>query len=351
MAYDANTSQLILSGGTLGSTNSPGTWAFNGSWTRVPIPIVPAGRYLPAMAPLPDGSVFLAGGQSPDSNSEANSWELEPTGWVPLDSTPSPGPRVGASMTFDSSDGYAVLFGGRYSGNGTSNQTLNDTWAFDTLKVRLLPVPSTVVAPLVVTPTVVTSGGLRSHAGATTLAYAWTFGDGSNSTAPTPTHTYNLAGNDTIRLLLRDGLGLSATVSAQVDIEFRLNISIVPVANADLTYEFSAVVANATPPVALTWEFGDGSASVLPSPTHTYNSTGSATVEVQATDANGAVGSANRTFNVTQPLPKLGVAPPGTGSTIGLPVLTVLAIVAGVGVASVIVVAILRRRSRPPASR
>jgi len=58
-------------------------------------------------------------------------------------------------------------------------------------------------------------------------SYYWTFGDGSNSTEPSPAHTYNTKGNYTATLVVTDNAGLraSATVAMTVNEPIRLTLN------------------------------------------------------------------------------------------------------------------------------
>ncbi|MCI4321585.1 MAG: PKD domain-containing protein [Thermoplasmata archaeon] len=299
MAYDAPTARLVLYGGTLGSSDSLGTWTFNGNWTSLPGATTPGGLYLPAMAALPNGTAVLAGGSSSGaSEAPVVAWEWAGSGWVTMGAGPGPSSRVGPMMTYDSTDGYTLLFGGRNFTGGAGGPSLNDSWALDTLSAQLPAFSSTGVAPFTVTPTAIVVGGPLNFDGSSSVTFQWGFGDGSTSTSGTPTHTYNVAGDDTIRLALFDGLGLGLGLSTTVSVTFLLNIAIVSVASPELTYGFSATSANSTGAVSLAWQFGDGTTSTSATPTHTYPSSGPVTVRVTGTDSANAAGSGVRSFSV-----------------------------------------------------
>ncbi len=48
------------------------------------------------------------------------------------------------------------------------------------------------------------------------LTYTWSFGDGGTATGPEPTHTYRVAGSDTLTLTVNDGFGGISTATAMV---------------------------------------------------------------------------------------------------------------------------------------
>ena len=58
---------------------------------------------------------------------------------------------------------------------------------------------------------------------------------------------------------------------------------------APLAVAFNSTAFSGTPPYSLLWHFGDGGTSASPSPTHTYETPGTYTVTLSATDATGLV--------------------------------------------------------------
>ena len=138
MFFDPIDNYLVLFGGVYGP--SPGvvlgdTWTyFAGVWTNITSTAGPAPspRYESAITYDPTLSgILLFGGSSGPSKYLNDTWEFRAGRWAKLDPTDSPRPRAGAGLAFDSADNCAVLFGGAGS-NTTSgeNQTLNDTWVF-----------------------------------------------------------------------------------------------------------------------------------------------------------------------------------------------------------------------------
>jgi PKD repeat protein len=311
MAFDANISELVLYGGGNATENFNATWTLNDiAWSPLVTPFSPGGQYLVSMTTLPNGTVLLCGTLNGTSlTPPIVAWEISGGGWVPVGGDSGPSSRAGAAMTYDSTDGYALLFGGRYFYGGAGEESLNDSWAFDTMSAHLLPFASTGFAPFALTPAAnVTAGPLTSE-GASTLTYLWSFGDGASSTVVSPEHTYNLAGVYDLELTVRDEFGLNVTLSTGVVVDFHLTIGIAPVAASGQTYQFSVTSPNTTGPLFLTWEFGDGSTSTVPTPEHTYATSGPFTVSVQAADAEGAKGLASRSFTVPPPLSAHADAP------------------------------------------
>ncbi len=134
----------------------------------------------------------------------------------------------------------------------------------------------------------------------------WNFGDGTTSTAASPTKTYSADGTYTVSLTVTDGWGKSNTVTRQVVIaEPATNHA--PSAVFDLpsctgmACTFSSV--NSTDPdgdaITRLWSFGDGGAtSTATSPTKTYSAPGTYTVTLTVTDGWGKSSAVTRSVTV-----------------------------------------------------
>ena len=128
------------------------------------------------------------------------------------------------------------------------------------------------------------------------LTYAWNFGDGTTGTGATPSHTYAALGTYTVALTVTDSGGASASASTTAKI---LGL---PTANAGGPYTGvagSAVTMNgaaSTDPNGLgltyAWTFGDGSAGIGATSSHSYVASGTYTVTLTVTDSGGAAASA-----------------------------------------------------------
>ncbi|KAA3613187.1 MAG: PKD domain-containing protein [Calditrichaeota bacterium] len=124
-------------------------------------------------------------------------------------------------------------------------------------------------------------------------SWSWDFGDGGSSTSQNPSHTYNSAGTYTV--------ALTSTNSCGTDTETKVDYITVTDPPCDLPVaEFSGTpVSGDTPlnvsftdnttnnPTSFSWDFGDGGSSTAQNPNHTYNSAGSYTVALTATNACG----------------------------------------------------------------
>lgn len=165
----------------------------------------------------------------------------------------------------------------------------------------LQAVPTQGVAPLVVQFS--STGSYDPEAGP--LTYAWTFGDGSSSTAGAPAHTYAAVGSYTATLTVTDSQGLTDSKSVTIN---ALQPNRPPVLVAACT------PLSGTAPLTITvdntgsydpdggtfsywWDFGNGQGIAAPSGTHTYSTTGTYTVTATLTDPQGA--TASKSFTVT----------------------------------------------------
>ncbi|HEY6239034.1 MAG TPA: hypothetical protein VIZ68_07620, partial [Thermoplasmata archaeon] len=90
---------------------------------------VPSHRYLASMAYDPtDGYLLLFGGYGNASTTpDGDTWSYANGHWAQLSPTSSPSARYASMMAWDAQDGYMVLFGGYDSSTATA---YNDTWTF-----------------------------------------------------------------------------------------------------------------------------------------------------------------------------------------------------------------------------
>ena len=140
----------------------------------------------------------------------------------------------------------------------------------------------------------------------------WDFGDGSQSSAVNPTHTYPTSGDFHITLTVTDAHGAmsdpkrdAVSVKApsptpEVPIEenrapiadFRMSVRSGP---APLTVTFTNKTSDPDGDAFTSlWDFGDGSQSSAATPTHTYTSAGAFHVTLVVTDARGLSSSPKR---------------------------------------------------------
>ncbi len=132
-------------------------------------------------------------------------------------------------------------------------------------------------------------------------AWWWDFGDGSFSTAQSPSHTYTSGGKFPVALTASNANGQDTMTKVDY-----LNVAATPVAAfssycvygpAPLNSEFHDRSSNV--PTSWNWNFGDGNTSTLQNPTHSYTTTGTYTVTLTATNAQGSSSPLAKTNLVT----------------------------------------------------
>jgi len=129
-------------------------------------------------------------------------------------------------------------------------------------------------------------------------SYLWNFGDSQTSTATNPSHTYTSTGTFTVTLTATNACGSDQevktgyiTVSCTPPVA---NFSGSPTSgNAPLTVNFTDLSTGAT---AWSWNFGDGGSSTAQNPSHTYNSAGTYTVTLTATNSCGSDGETKTNY-------------------------------------------------------
>ncbi len=122
-------------------------------------------------------------------------------------------------------------------------------------------------------------------------SYKWDFGDSTTSTLPNPTHTYNSLGNFNVQLVVTNANGCTDTVkkiSAVRIIKPVVTFSNLPDSGCvSFTKTFTSTTNSIDTVTSYLWDFGDGTTSTNPTPTHTYNSPGIYPVTVIITTAGG----------------------------------------------------------------
>ncbi len=151
------------------------------------------------------------------------------------------------------------------------------------------------------------------------LTYTWTFGDTGNAGDIAPTqdaavlhqsHTYNAPGIYTVVFTADDGRGVPNVSVKTITLNLNIQANAAPTlavaypssslyANVPLTFTASTSDANGDT-VALTWDFGDGSAKVTGTNpvTHSFAAAGSDVVTVTADDGKGGVTTWTATLDI-----------------------------------------------------
>jgi PKD repeat protein len=159
------------------------------------------------------------------------------------------------------------------------------------LLFSVCPAPQKLNAAFKLTPTVPVVGGVVNFtdisAGNPTRR-VWKFGDGASSILKNPPHIYGAVGVFEVSLTVSDAAGTQSTKTKPITVAPALvpNFTWSPAfAEAQVELQFSdASTGGAT---SWAWSFGDGGTSVLQNPKHTYATSGTFTVTMTASNANG----------------------------------------------------------------
>ncbi len=121
-------------------------------------------------------------------------------------------------------------------------------------------------------------------------SWAWTFGDGGNSTLSSPVHTYATPGTYSVALTVQNDGGTNTSTRTNYIRVFNevpiTDFMAVPTSGGEpLTVQFhDTSLGN---PTTWQWQFGDGDISPLQSPSHTYQNAGNYTVSLTASTSGG----------------------------------------------------------------
>ena len=161
--------------------------------------------------------------------------------------------------------------------------------------------------------------------------YAWSFGDGAAGTGVSPSHSYGLAGDYTITLVVTDNATRMASTSETIHITDRPPVvSFVPSGTNSPTVTLISLAISTSDPdgtvstVTVSW--GDGTTHTLTSnatgDNHSYALAGTYTVAVNVTDNAGLTSTASTTETVTDRPPSLNFNQSATtvptGTTVSL---------------------------------
>lgn len=122
------------------------------------------------------------------------------------------------------------------------------------------------------------------------VSYQWDFGDGNTSSLPSPLHVYNSPGFYTVTLIVSNAAGCTDTLVKTEYIKIKLpevTINNLPQRGcAPFSWTFSVTTNTLVPVTGYEWNFGDGSTSNLPNPTHVF-AEGTYNIQLIITTASG----------------------------------------------------------------
>ncbi len=151
----------------------------------------------------------------------------------------------------------------------------------------------------------VTFNDTSSDTDGSVVSWNWDFGDGGNSSAQNPVHTYTADGSYTVTLTVTDNGGDSDSTSQLVTVSSPPVGNTPPVANFSYSCNRLNCVFDSSDSdddngiTAYSWNFGDNSPlSDEPNPTHDYSSQGNYTVTLVIWDADGESDSVSASFRV-----------------------------------------------------
>lgn len=326
MAYDPALSAVVLFGGTSPEVNGffayNSTWFFQAEkWTNE------TSRF--AYSPSPrtffgftydstDAELVLFAGawaicSDPDSvngcygtsvhGSANDTWTFGASGWTNVTSGLTPVSREKTVLADSPGEGGVLLFGG--NSNSTSGDGyLGDTWSWAGSNHTWTPInaPLPLLTPVITAnpdPAVfarpvqfdsVESGGFLPY------TYLWSFGDGgTGGNLASITHAYTTNGPFLVVLTVTDASGdrTQGSLNISILLQAQINASVTS-GTPPLEVNFTATAVGGASPYSFSWNFGDGSSmSAQGATAHTFNRSGTFTVILTVTDAQGHQSSAH----------------------------------------------------------
>jgi PKD repeat protein len=174
---------------------------------------------------------------------------------------------------------------------------------------KLAPVAAITATPIsgTVPLTVDFSGQASKDSDGVVASYQWAFGNGDTATGVSTSYTYTTAGKYSAVLTVVDNEGLVGTAVVEITVGAAANVPPTAAASANITtgtapvqISFSSVGSKDSDGqiVSYKWEFGDGTSSLVASPTKTYSTPGSYTARLTVTDDRGATATATVAISV-----------------------------------------------------
>ena len=206
----------------------------------------------------------------------------------------------GSAMSYQRKPTHTYTRAGTYTIITSVYEPVSGQWGlFDNAIMHVIATPFSnppVAQARALTPTVIAVGGQisfdasGSHAvTGTTLKESWNFGDNTVTSGAKVTHLFKQAGRGFVTLTVTDARGARAISQVGVVIiepAQQAYVSASPTSaavGASISFDASKTTPPADQPVAVAWDFGDGSPLVTtstPTVAHTYQKAGTYTVTV-----------------------------------------------------------------------
>jgi len=240
LTYDPTDQAVLLFGGWAGGTYLSDTWEFSGgNWTRLTPPLAPAGRELASLV-FDNQTHFavLVGGLGAGAQVNEWAWVVSPKVSVITSPDPPIDSRINVTFTGEATGGLAPYewswnFGdgskrvsaksashnftrsGTYYVNLTGEDS-NGLLVSNTTAVTVNAHPGSYFLPKQEEADANFSEDFTSVVsnGTGTFTYNWTFGDGTNSTDPDPSHSWIAPNQYLINLTVTDKFGEVSKSSA-----------------------------------------------------------------------------------------------------------------------------------------
>ena len=207
--------------------------------------------------------------------------------------------------TFKNTGTYTVTL------NYTTQNGCTGTAAFTQYSIYPPPPVTVYINPTnpasCVNPITVTFGANSSDPLAST---SWAFGDGSVSTASSPTHTYTAIGHYAATLNYTTQAGCKGTAYSSpiiIDPKIKLDFSLTPNPVCGNNTVSFTTTANNYDINTYNWDFGDGGTSYgsIANPTYAYNAAGTYTIKLYVKNVGGCDTSMTKTITVKPPFPHI----------------------------------------------
>lgn len=148
-------------------------------------------------------------------------------------------------------------------------------------------------------------GSGSTDTGGTLSSYTWDFGDGTNGSGVTTSHTYSKAGSYSVSLTVTDSFGGTASTSKTVVVSGVPNAKLTirpahPVVGGTTAFSGAASTDTGSTITSYSWRFGDGGTGSGPSVTHKYTKPGAYKVTLTIADASGAGAAVATVVTVTK---------------------------------------------------